>query len=197
MDSVLLTLRNARAWSWPPSMPLLEVSRGEVAIIVMANSLFLFGKGGSHLHSTLLRKREAEAMVSFPHSRRGIDGDHDHTLQRLTRTSSSTASRPCPSRTGTRLDTSASMTPMPLPTASSGSMVSSFLPSRRVMEGPQEGKRKRPWPSSIFPSSFWGLYSALLSLRNGRVWSWPPPIPLLEGKRGGSHGLCPSLHDQV
>ena len=39
--------------------------------IVMASSLFLFGKGGSHLHSTLLRKREAEAMVSFPPSRRG------------------------------------------------------------------------------------------------------------------------------
>ena len=31
---------------------------------------------------------------------------------------------------------------------------------------------------AICPPSFWELYSALLR----RVWSWPPPIPLLEGK---------------
>ena len=34
------------------------------------------------------------------------------------------------------------------------------------------------------------MVSALLTLRSGRLWSWPPPIPLLEGRSEVSHGLC-------
>ena len=141
-------------------------------------------------------------MVSFPPSRRGMEGDHDHTLQRLRRTSSSAASRSRPSGTGTRLDTAASTTPMPFPTASNGSMVSFLLPSRRVMEcdddhTPPLPRRGKEEAMAIFPPSFWEWYPALLSLRSGRVWLWPPPIPLLEGSREGSHGLCFSPHENM
>ena len=33
------------------------------------------------------------------------------------------------------------------------------------------------------------MVSAILIRRNGRAWSWPAPIPVPEGRRGGSHGL--------
>ena len=69
-----------------------------------------------------------------------------------------------------------------------------------------------PWTSSYHFQKEGGkvaMTSALLSLTSGGVWPGPPPhassrqddgkqwprspsIPLLEGKRGGNHGLCPS-----
>ena len=41
------------------------------------------------------------------------------------------------------------------------------------------------------------MVSALLNLSSEGVWSWPPPIPVLKGRRGGSHGLCSSDIEEV
>ena len=41
------------------------------------------------------------------------------------------------------------------------------------------------------------MVTALLNLRSGGVWSWTFPIPVLQGRRGGSHGLCPSDIEEV
>ena len=95
----------------PPSLP-----KGR-RVKAMISALLSLGSG----------RVLGESMGPSIPSRRGMEGDHAHTLRRLRRTSSSAASRSCPSGTGTRLDTAASTTPMPFPTASNGSMVSFLL----------------------------------------------------------------------
>ena len=60
-----------------------------------------------------------------------------------------------------------------------------ILRSRGVWPGPSPSllEKEREEEDTI---------SALLILRSGGVLPRSPSIPLLEGKRGGSHGLCPS-----